>query len=59
MGYKRSPRPFFSLGGLANYHLKKPSFRGLNFASAGSGLLDMTGSTLVSKPLSEQAAVFP
>lgn len=59
MGYKRSPRPFFSLGGLANYHLKRPSFRGLNFASAGSGLLDMTGSTLVSKPLSEQAAVFP
>lgn len=48
MGYKRSPPPFFSLGGLANYSLRRPSFRGLNFASAGSGLLDPTGSTLVS-----------
>ncbi|XVF45611.1 hypothetical protein PTKIN_Ptkin02bG0220500 [Pterospermum kingtungense] len=42
-GFKRSPPSFLSLNGTSA--IKKPSFRGINFASAGCGLLDTTGQT--------------
>ncbi|EEF33964.1 GDSL esterase/lipase At5g55050 [Ricinus communis] len=42
IGFKRSPLPFFTL--LNNTKsIKRPSFRGVNFASAGSGILNTTG----------------
>lgn len=51
MGLKRSPPPFLSLiNGTSNLK-KKHIIRGVNFASGGSGLLDITGQSLVS-PLS-------
>ncbi|GMI70545.1 hypothetical protein like AT5G55050 [Hibiscus trionum] len=40
-GFKRSPLSFLAFNG--TYGIKKPKFRGMNFASAGSGLLDVTG----------------
>ncbi|XP_048336970.2 GDSL esterase/lipase At4g16230 [Ziziphus jujuba] len=39
-GYKRSPPPFLALNSTT---LKRRSFTGVNFASGGSGLLDITG----------------
>lgn len=51
MGYNSSPRPFLSLGSPLLSYLRNHAFRGANFASAGSGLLDLTGSALVSQPL--------
>ncbi|XP_044507144.1 GDSL esterase/lipase At5g55050-like [Mangifera indica] len=60
MGYKRSPPPFFSSN--IAYAAKKNSFRGINFASGGSGLLDVTGQTVNNQknvvPLSEQIEQF-
>ncbi|OMO91961.1 hypothetical protein COLO4_17997 [Corchorus olitorius] len=44
-GFKRSPPPFLSLNGTSA--IKRPKFRGINFSSAGSGLLDMTGQATV------------
>ncbi|XVF00810.1 hypothetical protein REPUB_Repub04eG0033900 [Reevesia pubescens] len=42
-GFKRSPPAFLSLNGTSA--IKRPRFRGINFSSAGSGLLDATGQT--------------
>ncbi|TXG64957.1 hypothetical protein EZV62_011951 [Acer yangbiense] len=45
MGHKRSPPPFLSLDSASA--VKRRSFRGINFASGGSGLLDITGQTML------------
>ncbi|XP_072988979.1 GDSL esterase/lipase At5g55050-like [Typha latifolia] len=45
MGFKRSPLPFLSLPNRTK-HLIVRGLKGVNFASAGSGILDSTGSTL-------------
>ncbi|XP_027088781.1 GDSL esterase/lipase At5g55050-like [Coffea arabica] len=58
MGYNSSPRPFLSLGSPLLSYLRNHAFRGANFASAGSGLLDLTGSALGVVPLSEQIKQF-
>ncbi|TQE09507.1 hypothetical protein C1H46_004855 [Malus baccata] len=42
LGLKRSPPPFLSLNARS---LRKKRFSGANFASGGSGLLDITGNT--------------
>ncbi|GAY46086.1 hypothetical protein CUMW_094260 [Citrus unshiu] len=42
LGHKRSPPPFLSLI-KSSAGVKKHSFRGISFASGGSGLLDLTG----------------
>ncbi|CAD6335374.1 unnamed protein product [Miscanthus lutarioriparius] len=55
MGLKRSPPPFLAVANKTN----KQVFRGLlavNFASAGSGILDTTGSSII--PLSKQVEQF-
>ncbi|XP_062221030.1 GDSL esterase/lipase At5g55050-like [Phragmites australis] len=55
MGFKRSPPPFLAVANKTS----KQIFRGLlgvNFASAGSGILDTTGSSII--PLSKQAEQF-
>ncbi|XP_062023482.1 GDSL esterase/lipase At5g37690-like [Rosa rugosa] len=44
LGYKRSPSPFLSL---KTTSLQKKKFNGINFASGGSGLLDITGHTML------------
>ncbi|XP_004292275.1 PREDICTED: GDSL esterase/lipase At5g55050-like [Fragaria vesca subsp. vesca] len=58
-GYKRSPRPFLSLSATS---LQKKKFRGINFASGGSGLFDLTGQSLNNQknvvPLTEQIQQF-
>lgn len=46
-GLKRSPPPFLSLLTLGS-RFKKHLFKGVNFASGGAGLLDITGLNLVS-----------
>ncbi|KAK1296626.1 GDSL esterase/lipase [Acorus calamus] len=43
MGHLRSPNPFLSL---TNTTLHKHIYKGVNFASGGSGILDSTGSTI-------------
>lgn len=53
-GLKRSPPPFLFLRKL-KCHCKKHPFKGVNFASGGSGLLDITGSKPVS-PSSQSIA---
>lgn len=45
MGQKRSPQPYLFL---LKAGLRKKMFRGVNFASGASGLLDVTGKHLVS-----------
>ncbi|TYI43961.1 hypothetical protein ES332_A01G203900v1 [Gossypium tomentosum] len=59
-GFKRSPVSFLSLNG--TLAIKKRKFRGVNFASAGSGLLDITGQTSTQKanvvPMGEQVYQF-
>ncbi|XP_065866474.1 GDSL esterase/lipase At1g71250-like [Euphorbia lathyris] len=42
LGFKRSPLPFYILANNTKL-IRRPSFRGANFASAGSGLLNLTG----------------
>ncbi|KAL0365718.1 UNVERIFIED_CONTAM: GDSL esterase/lipase [Sesamum angustifolium] len=42
-GLKRSPPPFLFLLTLKSNHFQKHLLKGVNFASAGSGLLDITG----------------
>ncbi|CAK7329413.1 unnamed protein product [Dovyalis caffra] len=44
MGFKRSPLTFFGLAANPKL-LKRACFRGVNFASGGSGILDNTGQT--------------
>ncbi|KAK4405383.1 GDSL esterase/lipase [Sesamum angolense] len=56
-GLKRSPPPFLFLRTL-KCHCKKHLFKGVNFASGGSGLLDITGSKQTVVPLSEQITQF-
>ena len=51
MGFKRSPLTFFALAANPNL-IKRPGFRGGNFASGGSGILDITGQTTVDAYLS-------
>ncbi|KAL3514955.1 hypothetical protein ACH5RR_021857 [Cinchona calisaya] len=58
LGYNSSPRPFFSLGTPLESYLRKHAFRGVSFASAGSGLLYLTNSELIVVPLSEQIKQF-
>ncbi|XP_052193887.1 GDSL esterase/lipase At5g55050-like [Diospyros lotus] len=59
MGFKRSPSPFLFLITLPS-GLQKLKFRGVNFASGGSGLLDITGQSKQQKvvPMSEQIQQF-
>lgn len=57
MGFRRSPLPFLYLINLKT-GLHKRIFRGANFASGGSGILDITGQTVVAVPLSEQIKQF-
>ncbi|KAL3722766.1 hypothetical protein ACJRO7_035036 [Eucalyptus globulus] len=45
LGHKRSPPPFLSLN--STKALKRHSLNGMNFASGGSGILDMTGVTMM------------
>ncbi|XP_050234504.1 GDSL esterase/lipase At1g71250-like [Mercurialis annua] len=42
LGFKRSPVPFFTLQNNTKL-INRPSFRGANFASAGSGIINITG----------------
>ncbi|KAK2989651.1 hypothetical protein RJ640_026887 [Escallonia rubra] len=65
VGFKRSPQPFLYLSSLKS-GLRRRMFRGVNFASGASGLLDITGQTEAGThlvylsckivPLSEQIA---
>ncbi|CAN1276254.1 GDSL esterase/lipase At5g37690 [Linum perenne] len=52
LGLEMSPPPFFMLGN-GTFPLKNSSFKGVNFASGGAGILDITGVKQV-VPLSEQ-----
>ncbi|CAN6246633.1 unnamed protein product [Urochloa humidicola] len=52
MGLKRSPPPFLAVANKTNKH----GLLGVNFASAGSGILDTTGSSII--PLSKQVEQF-
>ncbi|KAF9684545.1 hypothetical protein SADUNF_Sadunf04G0129200 [Salix dunnii] len=58
LGFKRSPLPFFALAGNPKL-IKRPSFRGVNFASGGSGILDITGQTALTSSLSSVKNVVP
>ncbi|KAL0422956.1 UNVERIFIED_CONTAM: GDSL esterase/lipase [Sesamum latifolium] len=53
-GLKRSPPPFLFLLTLKSNHFQKHLLKGVNFASAGSGLLDITGPNMSVVPLSQQ-----
>ncbi|KAM7470962.1 hypothetical protein LguiA_009145 [Lonicera macranthoides] len=57
MGFKRSPQPFLFLSSLKS-GLRRKMFRGVNFASGGSGLFDITGQSMKVVPLSEQINQF-
>ncbi|KAK1374988.1 GDSL esterase/lipase [Heracleum sosnowskyi] len=57
MGFKRSPQPFLYLVTIKS-GLQRLKFRGVNFASGGSGILDQTGQDLKVVPLSEQIKQF-
>ncbi|WOG84201.1 hypothetical protein DCAR_0103382 [Daucus carota subsp. sativus] len=57
MGFRRSPQPFLYLVTI-KAGLRRPKFRGVNFASGGAGILDITGKELVVVPLSEQINQF-
>ncbi|KAI3446310.1 hypothetical protein Pfo_002975 [Paulownia fortunei] len=57
-GLKRSPPPFLFLRTLKSHHFRKHLLKGVNFASAGAGLLDITGSNLSVVPLSQQISQF-
>ncbi|KAK1296624.1 GDSL esterase/lipase [Acorus calamus] len=52
MGHLRSPPPFLSL---TNKTFHTHIFKGVNFASGGSGILDSTGSTVTSMQLKQFA----
>ncbi|GJN21799.1 hypothetical protein PR202_gb09315 [Eleusine coracana subsp. coracana] len=55
MGFKRSPPPFLAVANKTNKQIVS-GFIGVNFASAGSGILDTTGSSII--PLSKQVEQF-
>ncbi|KAM0041277.1 putative triacylglycerol lipase [Helianthus debilis subsp. tardiflorus] len=55
MGHKRSPQPYLFL---LKAGLRKKMFRGVNFASGGAGLLDVTGKDLKIVPMSKQVKQF-
>ncbi|CAL5055092.1 unnamed protein product [Urochloa decumbens] len=54
MGLKRSPPPFLAVANKTNKQVLR-GLLGVNFASAGSGILDTTGSYMII-PLSQQVA---
>ncbi|CAI0468967.1 unnamed protein product [Linum tenue] len=58
MGHRRSPDTFFLLRKEPR-GFTKPKFRGVNFASGGSGILDLTGQTPVkgSLPISRKNVI--
>lgn len=47
LGLKRSPPPFLFLLTLKSHHFKKHLYKGVNFASGGAGLLDLTNFGMV------------
>ncbi|KAJ4826909.1 hypothetical protein Tsubulata_006136 [Turnera subulata] len=49
LGFKRSPVPYFVIEKNTKF-IKRPSFRGANFASGGSGILDITGQQMLGLP---------
>ncbi|XP_057769166.1 GDSL esterase/lipase At5g55050-like [Salvia miltiorrhiza] len=53
-GLKRSPPPYMYLLTLNPHHFRKHLLRGANFASAGAGILDITGPNGSVVPLSQQ-----
>ncbi|KAL6633806.1 hypothetical protein ACP70R_026477 [Stipagrostis hirtigluma subsp. patula] len=55
MGFKRSPPPFLAVANKTNHQIFR-GLQGANFASAGSGILDTTGSSII--PLSKQVEQF-
>ncbi|GJM86404.1 hypothetical protein PR202_ga02258 [Eleusine coracana subsp. coracana] len=55
MGFKRSPPAFLAVANKTNKQILS-GFIGVNFASAGSGILDTTGSSII--PLSKQVEQF-
>ncbi|KAL6911813.1 hypothetical protein ACP4OV_000618 [Aristida adscensionis] len=55
MGFKRSPPPFLAVANKADNQIFR-GIQGVNFASAGSGILDSTGSSII--PLSKQVEQF-
>jgi len=55
MGFKRSPPPFLSVANRTNKQIAR-GLQGVNFASAGSGILDTTGEAIVA--LSKQVEQF-
>ncbi|KAL7156349.1 hypothetical protein ABFS83_02G003500 [Erythranthe nasuta] len=57
-GLKRSPPPFLFLTTLKTSHFRRHLLKGVNFASAGAGLLDVTGPNLSVVPLSKQISQF-
>ncbi|XP_078178365.1 GDSL esterase/lipase At5g55050-like [Carex rostrata] len=46
MGFRRSPPPYLFLNDTNNHQIVK-GLRGVNFASAGSGILDSTGTNII------------
>ncbi|TVU27963.1 hypothetical protein EJB05_19468 [Eragrostis curvula] len=55
MGFKRSPPPFLAVANKTNKQILS-GLVGVNFASAGSGILDTTGNFII--PLSKQVEQF-
>ncbi|KAM0865660.1 hypothetical protein ACQ4PT_043128 [Festuca glaucescens] len=55
MGFKRSPPPFLSVANRTNKQIGR-GLLGVNFASAGSGILDTTGDSIVA--MSKQVEQF-
>lgn len=56
MGFKRSPPPFLAVANKTHKQVLR-GLLGVNFASAGSGILDTTGSSIII-PLSKQVEQF-
>ncbi|KAL1563873.1 hypothetical protein AAHA92_06292 [Salvia divinorum] len=57
-GLKRSPPSYMFLLTLNPRHFRKHLLKGANFASAGAGVLDITGPTGSAVPLSQQVSQF-
>ncbi|XP_062219862.1 GDSL esterase/lipase At5g55050-like [Phragmites australis] len=55
MGFKRSPPPFLAVANKTNKQILR-GLLGVNFASAGSGILDTTGNFII--PMSKQVEQF-
>lgn len=55
MGFKRSPPPFLSVANKTSKQIFR-GLQGVNFASAGSGILDTTGNSII--PMSKQVEQF-